>query len=262
MVLRNARSAENALTRLEKLRDDFEDMFIRHLDKQIPYAHLRHGRSEVEDWLAPIGQAALGAQVIVMPHYDLSLPRFETMAGLMPADDAISIWTNDTEYKQEWVYIYSMLQGYEKRVLNGVSARQTGGFDKYVKILRSGQVEVSFMQHREIEACTCSVDLIVNMVGFAIGVYDRLRARSSYPMAPAEIGLDISTCRDVGVGHYSGFGFRSSYGKLDEAVRFDRYTFGETADISLILQEVASDLFNAAGQPASNLPKVAWHDPQ
>ncbi|MCJ2065970.1 ATP-binding protein [Methylobacterium sp. J-088] len=261
MVLRNARAFETATSRLEAIRSDFEANFVYKMCLQIPYAHLRWDRAELSAWLDPLGRAALGAQVVIMPHYDLSLPRFETMAGLLPADDALSIWVQGKEHKQQWMYIYSMMQGYERRILGGVSAQQTGGFDKHIEIHRSGRIFVSFMQHREIEKCTCRADLIVGMVAFALGVYDRLRARSSYPSAPAEVGLNIATNGVVGVGQYSGFGFNSSYGKLDENVDFDRYTFGDAQEISMLLNEVASDLFNAAGQPAASLPKAVWSDP-
>ncbi|MDH3028644.1 AlbA family DNA-binding domain-containing protein [Methylobacterium fujisawaense] len=262
MVLRNARGIDTALARLDQLRKEFDEQFVDHLDDAVPYVHLRTGRGNVREWLRSTGQSALGAQVIVMPHYDLSLPRFETLDGLLPADDAIAISTPEAVHRQQWLYVYNMLQSDERRILNGVGARQTGGFDKDLKVYRSGRVVASFIQHREVEKCTCRADLIVTLVGFALGVFDRLRKKSSYPNAPAEVAVDLSTCQEVGVGNYSGVGFNSAYGRLDECVSFDRYTIGEAADIPFILQEIAADLFNAAGLRTHNLPEIIWSDPQ
>lgn len=260
MVLRNARGTETAAQKAGELREDFERQFIEHLFRQIPYQIIGTTVGRVDQWLQELQHSALGAQVVVMPHYDLSLPRLEKFDGLMPSANAISLETQDGNRKTYWIDAYTFAVNHQNKMLGGVYAIQEGEFYRTVKAFRDGRIVVSFMQHRPPRSCTCSADIIVGLSAFALGVFDKLRKTSSYPEAPAQFYLDIFTRRQVGVGIYEGFGFPSTHGQLEEHVPFPSYTLGSSDDISTIINEVAYDLMNAGGMSASYLPKVIWDD--
>jgi hypothetical protein len=260
MVLRHARYVEAMLSRSDAERAAFVQAFSDYVGNRKPGNYMGKGSDAIELWLSDTGQAALGAQITLTPHFDLALPRLESMTGLVPASNAISIFATPQPRPTNYVGIYSYASSSAARVLGGVKAEQPGGFDKSVRVMRDGRVTVSFMQIRNLQACTCSADLIIGASGFALGVYDRLRKRSSYPAAPAELTLDICTRGHVGVGDFEGTSFHGSYGRLAEHTAFPSYTFGDTDDISDLLQEVGADLMNAGGMPGSHLPRAIWQD--
>lgn len=262
MVLRLARQMDSLLSRSHADRAAFVQAFANYVRSKKPDNYLGEDARIIEVWLSQTGQAALGAQVTLTPHFDLALPRLESMAGLMPLANAISIVANAQPRSTHYIDIYDYASSSAAKVLGGVKAEQSGGFDKSVRVMRDGRVTVSFMQIRNLQACTCSADLIIGASGFALGVYDRLRRRSSYPAAPADLTLDICTRGHVGVGNYEGVGLHGSYGRLEEHTPFPSYTLGDTEDISELLEEIGADLMNAGGMPASHLPKAMWHDPQ
>lgn len=262
MVLRLARQMDSLLSRSHADRAAFVQAFANYIRSKKPDNYLGEDARIIEVWLSQTGQAALGAQVTLTPHFDLALPRLESMAGLMPLATAISIVANAQPRSTHYIDIYDYASSSAAKVLGGVKAEQSGGFDKSVRVMRDGRVTVSFMQIRNLQACTCSADLIIGASGFALGVYDRLRRRSSYPAAPADLTLDICTRGHVGVGNYEGVGLHGSYGRLEEHTPFPSYTLGDTEDISELLQEIGADLMNAGGMPGSHLPKAMWHDPQ
>jgi hypothetical protein len=262
MVLRHARQIDSYLSKSHAERTAFVQAFAAYFRSKKPDNYLGEDSRIFEVWLRQTGQAALGAQVTLTPHFDLAIPRLESMAGLVPSPNAISLVANSQPRSTDYVDVYSYASGNAAKVLGGMKADQSGGFDKKVRVMRDGRVTVSFMQIRSLQACTCSADLIIGASGFVLGVYDRLRRRSSYPAAPADLTLDICTRGHVGVGDYEGAGPHGSYGRLAEHTPFPSYTLGDAEDISELLQEISADLMNAGGMPASHLPKAMWHDPQ
>ncbi|WP_082494704.1 ATP-binding protein [Methylobacterium sp. Leaf108] len=262
MVLRNSRSMSAVVSQTEAVRKEFVEWFRYHLgDKSAQQIAILHLETRVEEWLSSIGHAALGAQAVLVPHYDLAIPRLERIDGLLPPSDAIGIQTHNGIRKTHYIEAYLYALSYQQKMLGGVMAIQDGGFRKSIKVYRDGKIIVSFFQHRETRSCTCSADLIVALAGFVLGLFDRLRRLSSYPSAPANLSIDICTRGHVGVGDYEGINLHGIYGRLPEHLEFPSYTIGESGDITLALQEVASDLMNAGGMAASHLPKVVWSDP-
>lgn len=261
MVLRNARHVESSLRRSDAERAAFVQAFAKYVLNRKPSNYLGEGSGAIEAWLNSSSQAILGAQITLTPHFDLAIPRIESMEGLVPSVDAISIALNSGPRTTSYLANYSFTRGSPAKILAGVRAEEdAAGLTKSVRVMRDGRVTVSFMQIRNPMACTCSADLIVGACGFASGVYDRLRQKSSYPSAPAELTLDICTRGHVGVGDYEGVGHQGSYGRLAEHTAFPSYTIGATEDISELLQEVGADLMNAGGISGSHLPKALWHD--
>jgi len=240
----------------------FIQTFAEYLLAKKPSNYMGADDRIIEVWLRDTGQAALGAQVTITPHFDLAIPRLESAAGLVPPSTALRILTTPQPRPTYYIDAYSYASGSPTKILGGIKAEQTGGFDKSVKIMRDGRVVVSFRQIRDIQSCTCSADLIIGASGFALGAFDRLRKRSNYPAAPADLTIDICARGHVGVGDYEGVGHHGSYGRLADHTAFPSYTLGDSRDISVMLQEIASDLMNAGGMPASHLPKVLWDDTQ
>lgn len=262
MVLRRAAGKQAVLRYVEKSREDFIASFGTYLK-----AKQKENRDFIGDdekildmWLNQTGTAALAAQVLVTPHYDLSLPRIETLDGLMPSDFALSFDVKPQSVSTSYVGVYTNLDGYSKRIMDGVSATEEGGFTKSIVVMRSGRVIVSFRQVRQKSLCGCHVDFIVGAAGFAMGVYDRLRSRHGQYNAPADIDIDICTRGEVRVAGYQGLAFPSEYGRLQPHVSFPSYTIGDTDDIAIAVGEIAADLMNAGGQSSANLPKLAWKD--
>lgn len=261
MVLRNARQIDSFRRASDVERAKFIQDFATYLRRAKPSSFLGEEDEAVDAWLSASGKAALGVQVTLTPHFDLAIPRLESTQGLIPASDSISITSGAQERKVYYVSAYNYAATAE-RILGGVRADQSGGFNKSIRVLRDGRVIVSFMQVREVAMCTCTADLVIGAAGFALGVYDRLRLISSYPQAPADVTLDICARQHVGVGDYDGVGRHGSYGRLAEHVPFPVYTLGDSNDISVLLQEIGADLINAGGMPGSHLPKASWRDPR
>ncbi|MFA1672069.1 helix-turn-helix domain-containing protein [Rhizobium mongolense] len=261
MVLRRAKSLDEAVKQSNVERARFKEIFDNNLIRLKP-ANFLGGPNDsgVQGWLKQTGQAGLGVQVTIVPHFGLGIPRLESFAGLIPRSDAIGILRGSERHLTEWIDTYTYVEGTSRKVLGGMTSRQDGGFDKSVTVMRDGQVTVSFIQVRGISNCTCTADLVVSAAGFAVGIYDRLRHKSSYPAAPAEVTVDIHTTGEVGIGRFDGFNGGAVFGRLPSHTMFPTYILGDSQDISVLLNEITGDLMNAGGMEAASIDPVAWVD--
>ncbi|MDR6827651.1 hypothetical protein J2X48_001377 [Bosea sp. BE271] len=260
MVLRHSRRIDTMTNQLTAERVAFVKAFPEYVRSKKPGNFIGDTDGTERTWLERTGQAALGAQVTIVPHFDLALRRLESLAGLIPSMDAIMVEGPAEPLRSQFLAPYEYASGNPARILGGVKADQVGGFDKSVRAMRDGTVTVSFKQIVERQHCTCTADLILGAAGFAMGLFDQLRQKASYPSTPAEVTIDICTRGHVGVGGILGVNHQGSFGRLDEHVIFPCYGLGEAKDISAVLQEIGADLMNAGGMPSSHLPRVWWDD--
>ena len=261
MVLRRARSLDEAAARQVEERSRFQKHFADHLVHLKP-ANFLGGPNDsgVPVWLKQTGQAALGLQVTIVPHFGIGLPRLESFNGLVPDPGAIGILQGSERRPTHWIETYTYVEGSGRKILGGVMSRQEGGFDKTVTVMRDGLVTVSFVQVRPTSSCTCTADLVITAAGFAVGLFDRLRRKSSYPAAPADVSVDIHTMGEVGIGRFDGFNGGAVFGRLASRTVFPIYTLGDSQDISVLLNEISGDLMNAGGMDATSINPVAWLD--
>lgn len=260
MVLRRSRDVEGRAQKQRAERARFVDAFADFALRQKDPNFIGETEAAVELWLNKSSQAALGAQIAITPHFDIGIPRLEDAAGLAPSTTALVLQLPQQERATYWIDVYGYVETSSRKILGGVEAEQSGGFNKSVRIMRDGRVTVSFMQIRGQYACTCSADLIVGALGFAIGAFNRLRKRSDHPATPADLAIDIATRGVVGVGDYEGVGPQAVYGRLPKHLQFPVYGVGDESEFSVLIRDVAGDLMNAGGKPAGNLPPVVWND--
>lgn len=260
MVIRNNRGFDEVRRQMNEARNEFSSQFYQFLFRSRPDSYVSAGNLD-HYWITSERKTALGAQVTVMPHFDLALPRLETIVGLKPSSNAISLELPSGMRGTLWIDVYGFMDGPSRKILGGVIATEEGGFNKLVRVLRDGRVVVSFMQIRDEQHGHCTADLIATAAGVAVGAYDRLRRRSTNPITPADVTIDICTYGKVGVGTFGITSWPPSYGQLPTHLPFPTYTFGETSELATLLQELVSDLMNAGGLAASFAAPIVWNDP-
>ncbi|WP_199084644.1 ATP-binding protein [Bosea sp. ASV33] len=160
MVLRHSRRIDAMTSLLVAERVSFFKAFRDNVRRRKPSNYMGDTAQMIKKWLDETGQSALGAQVVVVPHFGLGMPRLERLAGLVPPADAITVEGPAGPFKTQFLAPYEYASSNPGKILGGVRADQTGGFDKSVRAMRDGTVAVSFKPVQLEWRWACSISSV------------------------------------------------------------------------------------------------------